>query len=305
LWIHVIPHFSSFLRNLDLDAQDRSDAESKADRVARCLWNKYYLGDFESSSYVIVGSYGKKTAGNPPSDLDMLFLLPMRVYTRIEGLEGNKQSQLLQEVKRSLQLTFPKTDLRADGQVVKAPFQTYAVEVVPAFALQNGTYLTANTENNGSWRISNPSAEYNAILHADYASQGKGTHLLKMVKAWKAECSVEIKSISLEVLVCKFVSEWQFRHQTLYYYDWLVRDFFEFLLRYKNGSTRVPGTDEWIQLGDDWYTKCETAHKNAVRACEHEHLDFAPGATFEWQKIFGLQFGINWRHVMAIAAAAR
>ena len=44
------------------------------------------------------------------TDLDMLFILPNEVYWRIEGLSGNKQSQLLQEVKNGLFWTFQWLD---------------------------------------------------------------------------------------------------------------------------------------------------------------------------------------------------
>jgi tRNA nucleotidyltransferase (CCA-adding enzyme) len=134
VWNYVIPHFSRFLQELELKPEERADADSKADRIARCLWSYYYFdsGDFNPYCYVKVGSYGKGTATRPPSDLDMLFLLPTHEFSRIERLAGNKQSQLLQEVKDILEDTFPRTDLRADGQVVIAPFQSYNVEIIPA-----------------------------------------------------------------------------------------------------------------------------------------------------------------------------
>jgi len=290
LWNYVIPHFDTYLKNIELRLAERMDAMGKAERVARCLWSKYYFGDFNSSCYVIVGSYGKRTASRPPSDLDMLFLLPSTQYSRIEQLLGNKQSQLLQEVKRGMSTTFALTDLRADGQVVLAPFQTYKVEVVPAFLLKDGTYITAHTLDGGSWRASNPSAEYRAIADADSVSSGKATHLIKMLKPWKRECSVEIKSLSLEVLVCEFVKQWQFRGQTLFYYDWLVRDFFEFMLRYRFGWTRVPGTSEKIELGEAWFRKCQSAYNRSVKACEYERADWESLAAEEWRKVFGNQF---------------
>ena len=156
MWTYVIPHFEQFLDELDLKAPDRLIAEGKADRIARSLSAKYYPNQiFTPTSYVKVGSYGKGTATKPRSDLDMLFILPWDVYTRIEALVGNKQSQLLQEVKRTLLVTFPNTDLAADGQVVVAPFQTYNVDIVPAFRFTegafNGQYLTAHTGNGGRW----------------------------------------------------------------------------------------------------------------------------------------------------------
>jgi len=302
LWINVIPHFSQFLSELNLKGLERADAENKAERVARCLWEKYYAGEFNPNCYVKVGSYGKGTASRPPSDLDLLFLLPSDNYYRVERLVGNKQSQLLQEVKRTLLATFPRTDLRADGQVVLAPFQTYNVDVVPAFHLTDGTYITANTSDDGSWRPSNPFAEYQAITHTDSISAGKATHLLKMLKPWKRECLVEIKSISLEVLVCEFVKQWQFNDRSLFYYDWLVRDFFNFMLAYKNGWTLVPGTTEKIDLGDAWVSKCQSAYQRSLKACDYERSDWGRLAAEEWQKIFGKQFRALYPAPMAVSA---
>lgn len=292
MWNYVIPHFNSFLKALELTPGDRKDADGKAERIARSLYAKYYPNRliFDPSCYVKVGSYGKDCGSSNHSDLDVMFILPWDVYTRIEALSGNKQSQLLQEFKAPLLLTFPNTPLKADGQIITASFKTYHVEVVPAFRLLDGTFLTAHTGDNGSWKISNPVAEFNQLRTADLATQGKATHLTKMLKAWKYECNVEIKSISLEVLAIIFVNQWQHRDQTVFYYDWMIRDFFAFLLPYVNGWTLVPGTTERIELGDRWESKARSAYARAWKACEHEKADAPYSATTEWQKIFGDTF---------------
>jgi hypothetical protein len=232
----------------------------------------------------------------------MLFLLPWAEYWRVQQLVGNKQSQLLQEIKRALLATFPRTDLRADGQVVLAPFQSYNVEVIPSFWRKDGGYVTANSTDEGSWRLSNPAVEYQVLAQADSVSTGKATHLVKMLKAWKRECSVEIKSLSLETFACVFVAQWEFRLRGFYYYDWLVRDFFKFMLAYRNGWTRVPGTEEIIQVGDAWASKCETAYNRSLKACEYERQDCGALAAGEWQKIFGKQF--RALYPVAIGASA-
>src|SRR5260370_15173576 len=71
-----------------------------------------------------------------------------------------------------------------------------------------------------------------------------------MLKAWKRECNVDIRSISLEILANVFVTQWEHRHQTIFYYDWMVRDFFAFMLNYVNGWARPAGITEQILLGD-------------------------------------------------------
>ena len=186
--------------------------------------------------------------------------------------------------------TFPSTDLSADGQVVKAPFVSYAVEVVPAFRCDDGTYLTCYTADGGSWRASNPMAEYRAIADLDAACGYKATHLIRMLKAWKRNCNVPLKSIVLEIAACSFVRQWPHNRQSVFWYDWMVRDFFAFLWHYKNGTAQIPGVQETIYLGDSWVSRCESAYSRAVKACEYEYQDFRLLAENEWKKIFGDQF---------------
>lgn len=302
MWIHVIPHFSGFLRELFLTDDDCRDAEGKADRVARSLFARYYPDQvFRPDCYLTVGSYGRGTAGRPCTDVDMLFILPDPVCGRIDQLLGNKQSQLLRELKDTLINTFPRTDLRADGQVVLAPFETYAVEVVPAFRLGDGKFLTCDTSDGGRWRVSNPVAEYNHLHNADLATNWKATHLTLMAKAWKRECNVELKSTSIEVLASIFVSQWQHRAHDIYWYDWMVRDFFAFLFPYLNGRTRIVGTDDWLELGDAWGTKLQTAYSRALKACDYERADNGLSAALEWRKIFGNQFPLALHYLPLLA----
>jgi hypothetical protein len=306
LWAHVIRHFEQFLGELELKDPERLDAEGKAERIAKSLFSKYYPDQvFTPLSYVKVGSYGKGTATRPRTDLDMLFVLPREVYERIETLTGNKQSQLLQEVRRTLLVAFPNTEIGADGQAVVAPFQTYNVDIVPAFRFitgpYEGQYLIADTTDGGRWRYSNPVAEYNWLQRTDAATAGKATHLIKMLKAWKRECNVEIKSISLEILANVFVMQWEHRHQTIFYYDWMIRDFFVFMMNHVNGWVQPAGITEQILLGKCWESKCRTAYNRALKACDYEYADDGFAASSEWQKIFGSQFYLDWIHSLLMA----
>jgi hypothetical protein len=171
---------------------------------------------------------------------------------------------------------------------VIAPFQTYNVDIVPAFRFisgpYTGQYLVADTTDGGSWRNSNPVAEYNWLQQTDAATAGKVRHLIKMLKAWKRECKVEIKSISLEVPANVFVTQWEYHDKTIFYYDWMTRDFFAFSLNYVNGWVQPAGITERILLGDYWATKCRSAYTRALRGCEYEYADKGFAASSEWQR---------------------
>jgi hypothetical protein len=102
--------------------------------VVSCLNRHYYGLTSDTEHSFLIGSRRKDTAVRPPRDVDLYFLLPPDVYGRFQGHLWNRQSALLQEVKDILSDRYPNTDMSGDGQVVLVRFETYSVEVVPAFS---------------------------------------------------------------------------------------------------------------------------------------------------------------------------
>ena len=84
---------------------------------------------------------------------------PIPYTHRFEGRTGNRQSQLLQEVKGVLATTFTTTSLKGDGPVVKVPFTSYNVELIPAFSLTNGQYWVCMTDSGGYYKNADYDAE--------------------------------------------------------------------------------------------------------------------------------------------------
>ena len=156
--ISVSDRFGKFLENITLTDAQIADGATKRGSVGKVLNTKYYNSTSETANSIYVGSWGKATRIRPPRDVDVLFQLPKSVYDRFEQRTGNKQSQLLQEVKTALAASFPRTDIRGDGPVVKVPFQSFAVELVPAFELQSGKYWIPITTDAGSYKTFDPNA---------------------------------------------------------------------------------------------------------------------------------------------------
>jgi len=120
-----------------------------------------------------VGSYGRGTAVDT-SDIDILVELPEAEYNRFDHQKGNGQSRLLQAVRSAILATYPRTDVRADGQVVKVAFTDGMLfEVLPAFknSLSN-TYTYPDTNMGGNWRSTNPKAEIEAMQQKNRNSNG-------------------------------------------------------------------------------------------------------------------------------------
>src|SRR5262249_7126700 len=210
---------------------------------------------------------------------------PADVYWRIERRTGNRQSQLLQDVKEVLTATYRKTAMRGDGQVVVVPFESTPVEVAPGFRCDNGTIIVCDTNNDGRYNTSTAEAEATDLAHSDALWNGNAPALARMAKAWQRECNVPLKSFLFERLAVEFLATWAHSREDLFYYDWMVRDFLGHLVGRARGSVVMPGTGEVVPLGDAWLSRAQTAHGYAIRACEYERDNEETLAGHDWQRI--------------------
>ncbi len=284
--MNVDVRFKKLISNLCLTDAQKDDGQTKHSGVRKCLNLHYYNSSSETSNSLLVGSWGKFTRIRPPRDIDVMFILPFSTYQRYESRPGNKQSQLLQEVKGVLSSTYTVTNMSADGQIVLVPFASYAIEVVPAF-LMNGNYWICDTNNGGRYKTTDPDAE-RAKISASKAIAGANTvHLIQMLKRWQEVCNVPLKSFWLELLAIEFLENWEYRAKSELYYDWMMRDFFKWLSLKGGHYIFAPGTYEIMNLGNSWVTKAESAYSRALNAIENESGGYTYLAGDEWQKIFG------------------
>jgi hypothetical protein len=293
MWIGVTERFRRFHADLNLTQDQLDDGIGKQLGVRQSLQRAYYGEATAQPPGFMVGSWGKGTQVRPSLDVDVFFVLPVAEYDRINQLSGNKQSALLQEVKSKLQVTYPQTTMRGDGQVVIVGFNSIAVEVVPVFAYSDGAYCMPDANNGGRWKRVDPLAEFSFINAAEQAAFGNVRPVAKMIKTWRRECNVPLKSFQIELLVAEFLSTYQFRNQHYFYYDWFMRDFFFFLCGKAWHTIHMPGTGEAIPLGADWLSRAQSARDRALKACDYERDDLTISAGEEWQKIFGNRIPIH------------
>ena len=281
----VTKRFSDFLSNITLTDDQLKAGRERRESVIQALNENYYGSKSKTDQSKFIGSWGKFTRVRPPRDVDVLFELPKAAYDRFQQRNGNKQSQLLQEVRSVLGKTFYSTTIKGDGPVVMVDFSTYNVEIVPAFLLTSGQYWICMTDDGGRYKT----ADYDAEISNIAASNDKTSNtrdLVRMAKAWQSYCSVPLKSFHLELVAVDFLNQWEHAGKGKEYYDWMMRDFFGYLANRKNSHVYAPGTYEAMYLGESWVSRAETARDRATKACGFETTD-ALSAGDEWQKIFG------------------
>lgn len=286
-WIYVTRRFNSLQASLALSQAEVDDGRTKLQGVLtslnRAFWNESTVGNC-----LVVGSWGKQTAIKQPTDIDILFFPPQDIYHQFNLRQGNKQSYLLQYVRDALNVTYPQSVIRGDGQVVVVAFNSIRIEVVPAFAAQAGGCLTCDSNDGGSWKRVEPEEELRALNSADVAYNGNVRKLTRMIKQWKRHCNVPIKSFHIEQLVRETLEKSSYGANGEFWFDWLVRDVFLHMYGRAGGGFYMPGsTYEWIALDDSWKSKSWSAYERAIKACEFERANMDLSAGTEWQKIFG------------------
>lgn len=288
MWIGVTRRFGQFHKDLMLTKPQSVDGLTKQLGVRESL-HRAYWGELHNEPPLgfLVGSWGKQTQVRPPKDIDLFFPLPPAVFSRVNGYAERRQTALLQEVRGQLASKYSRTEIRGDGQVVVVEFGTVVVEVVPVFSVSDGEYLMPDTNDGGHWKVVAPFAELALIELADARTNGNVRALVQMVKTWKRDKDVRLKSYQVELLMVEFLAHSPYGANGYFWYDWLIRDFFIFLCTKHGSSVTIPGTGEKVNLGDAWLPKATSARDIALVACDYEYNDWTHLAGEEWQKIFG------------------
>lgn len=281
--------FNQLLKNIKLTHLQKLDAKTKVKSVAETLHNHYYPHlTYDGSTKRIIGSYGKRTNIRPVGDIDLLFKMPDEKFAQYDSLAGNKQSQLLQDVRAVLKDKFTTTEkIRAFGKVIVIGFSdgTHSVELLPAWKQADGKFRIPNSENGGSWEIWDPIKEFENIDRSSKRTK-KTRSLIRMVKRWADYCSVPLRSFMIELLVVEYLNT----HASDTTYPQLVKEFFDFLLIKRNISIYSPASSNFVHLGEDWYSKAESAVTRNIRAVDFEAKEDYENASREWKKVFGEVF---------------
>lgn len=150
----------------------RSKISGRYHSITKAVNREFWNSSSDVSHSLYVGSYGRNTAIDT-SDIDILVELPGDLFDRVNNLSGNAQSRLLQIVKKAILETYPRSNIRADGQIVKVSFwDGIEFEILPAFTRLNGSYQYPDSNTGGCWKSTNPKAEQNAMADANRSSNG-------------------------------------------------------------------------------------------------------------------------------------
>lgn len=285
--------FSTFCSNMQV--KDGGTISSRYKAITRRLNTDFWTTTSETSHSLYVGSYGRNTAIQGFSDLDMVFELPLELYVQYDNYRGNGQSALLQAVRNSLQNTYPNSSIGGDGQVVVIHFQDgITFEIVPVFSNTSGSYTYPDSNGDGSWKTTNPRPEIEAIRTRNAACNRNLVPLCRMMRSWKRKWNVPIGGLLVDTLAYQFIAGWQYKNESHYFYDWMCRDFFQFMACQDKEQVywKAPGSGQYVYGKGLFQWKATRCYNISLEAIEHETAEPKRewSAKQKWRDIFGTSF---------------
>ncbi len=285
--------FRDFCSNLTV--KDGGTISTRYKNITKRLNTDFWDTGSDTAHSLYVGSYGRNTAIQGFSDLDMIFQLPYSEYERYNNYSGNGQSALLQAVKKSIEKTYSTTSIRGDGQVILVPFNDgITFEVVPAFINKDGSFTYPDANNGGRWRVTNPKPEIAAIRSRNSATNGNLVQLCRMARAWKRKWDVPIGGLLIDTLAYQFIEDWGYRDKSYLYYDFMSRDFFKWMSSQDSNKEywRAPGSGQYVYGKGLFQYKAKRCYNISLEAIEHETADPKRewSAKQKWREIYGTSF---------------
>lgn len=289
----VATNFENFCNNLLISQEKRSTISTRYNAICKRLNKDFWNWDgYSGGRYV--GSFGRNTANSWVSDIDMLFEMPLSIYNQYNSYLTNGQSALLQAIKNSIATTYSDSKLKGDGQIVQVTFSdSMKFEVLPAFAIdKEDGYTFANANNGGSWKKTNPVPEIDAITEGDKATNYNLRPLCRMARAWKFKNAVPISGLLIDTLAHRFLTTWSNRDKSYLYYDWMSRDFFDYLRNQKADQTywAAIGSGQSISNPDNFRYKATVAYNKALKAIAEEKQELHWTSKQTWKEIYGERF---------------
>ncbi|MGK8195277.1 SMODS domain-containing nucleotidyltransferase [Burkholderia cepacia] len=286
--------FSDFCGALRISGDKRKSIAYRTGRIVGQL--NYDLRDkldSQTANRFYVGSYGRSTAIPSVSDIDLLYQLPYALYERFHGHAGNGQSALLTHVKNSISNTYSTTYLASDGQIVAINFTDgVKFEILPAFLNNEGGYTFADSNNGGSWKSCKPKHEMDEFSARNLACNSNLVELSRMARAWRDANNVSMSGMLIDTLAYQFIDNWAYRDKSYLYYDYMTRDFFNYLANLDMQQTYwlAPGSNSRVYRSDIFQYKARSAELRAIEALGLQQNNHDWSARQKYREIYGTTF---------------
>lgn len=281
--------FQDFISNIKIEDDKAESISYRYGRITKSL-NEYFRdSDSKLSNRLQVGSYGRHTGIKGISDLDMLYIMPNSKWEAYNKKGG--QSQLLKDTKYAISKTYSASDIRVDQCVVTVKFSDGShIDVQPVFEVEEQDYKYPDSYMDGSWKITKPRKEINAMTESDNNKNLNLRYLCKMARSWKNKNNVIIGGLLIDTLAYNFLNSTSYYdNKGFNYYDEMSRDFFKYLY------DQPKDQENYYALGSRQLVKRKKTFKRKAKnaydlACEAIEATTDSKQHNKWRDIYGKDF---------------
>ena len=280
--------FKDFLANIKISDDKAVDISYRYGRITKALNQEFRDTDSKTANSLQVGSYGRYTGINGISDLDMLFIMPASKW--IDYNKPGGQTKLLQDTKTAISNTYSSSDIKVDRCVVTVNFTDSHIDVQPVFEVEEQDYRYPDTYGDGSWKITKPRKEMDAMVEFETNKNRNLRRLCKMARSWKNKHGVYMGGLLIDTLAYNFLKSTSYYDEKSFaYYDEMCRDFFNYLYDQPKDQTEYGalGSKQRVKVKKSFKRKSKKAYDLAVEATDattdkKQHN--------KWRDIFGNDF---------------
>jgi len=254
--------------------------------------DNYYYGSEQRGTIVKVGSIGRQTDIHA-SDIDIIYKIPKSTYDRYNAYSGNGQQAMLYAFRDVICGVYSRTYIKADGLVAAVKFtDNIDFELMPGLMKDDNSFTFPISNAGGSWGRTHPIPEIAAMNARHTETKRNARKLARMVRAWKETNGVNMGGLLIDTYVYRFLENYQYKENSYYYYDWIARDFFEYLSKQNDEASYIYalGSSQYIYLSRGFVYKAKNAYKHALDAIEAYDKEFYWTSKNHWQSIFGNKF---------------
>lgn len=112
-----------------------------------------------------------------------------------------------------------------------------------------------------------------------------------MTRAWKSKWNVPISGHLIDTLAYNFMKNWGNNDKSYLYYDFMSRDFFEYLKNQDSDKSYwlAPGSNQRANRTGNFENKAKQCYNISLEAIEKEK-DYPSTAKSKWRDIYGTKF---------------
>lgn len=96
----------------NIQISNKEEIRKLRDEITKALNKEFRNSYSKSDNWLMVGSWGRHTAIDGVSDLDLLYILPSSLWDDYHTIDGTKK--VLSKVKQAIVTHYSRTDIRVD-----------------------------------------------------------------------------------------------------------------------------------------------------------------------------------------------